>query len=175
MKCCCWLQLTTLSERSPISLDSCGHWNNTKHNPINRLWRIWKPKTDVQKLSPPFSFNYIDMEQTSDKSTIYYVINLILPVNLTPLWVVYSRYMEDHGVFHVQVVTETNLVCKWYSNVAGFQDEHYVQGFSWIFFLHSLYLLRLWSLFYIIHIKSYSNSLKRNKMDEDFCIICFEF
>lgn len=47
------------SRHDPISLDSCGHWNNTKHNLINRLWKIWKLKTDVQPLSPPFIFNYI--------------------------------------------------------------------------------------------------------------------
>lgn len=25
---------------APILLDSCGHWNNAKHNLINRLWKI---------------------------------------------------------------------------------------------------------------------------------------
>lgn len=45
-----------------------------------------------------------------------------------PLWVAYSRYPEDHGVFCMQVVTETNFVLKWYWNVAGIQEEHYALG-----------------------------------------------
>lgn len=55
---------------TPISLDNCGHRNNTKHNLINRLWKIWKLKTDVQLPSPPFIVNHIYVGKTSGKSPL---------------------------------------------------------------------------------------------------------
>jgi len=42
----------------------------------------------------------------------YSVISPILPVNLVSLWVAYCRYMEDYGVFCMQIIAETNLVLK---------------------------------------------------------------
>lgn len=108
----------------------------------------------------------------------YSVISLILPVNLMPLWVAYPRYMEDCGVFCMQVVTETNLVLKSYGNVAGFQDEHYIQeaflGFS-SYSCSTCYNFEALLMLFILSPTIICNTLKRNKMDEDLCIIYFRF
>lgn len=73
-----------------------------------------------------------------------------------PLWVVYSRYMEDYGMFCLQAVTETNLVLKWYWNVAGFQDEHYIHE-SYLGFSSHAPSTCYFEAPHVIHTKSYSN------------------
>lgn len=109
----------------------------------------------------------------------YSVISLILPVNLISLWVAYSRYMEDHGVFYMQVVAEADLVLNWYWNVAGFQDEHYIQeaflGFSAYAPTTCYNFEALLMLFILRSPTVICNTLKRNKVDEDLCIIYFRF
>lgn len=108
----------------------------------------------------------------------YSVISLILPVNLMPLCAAYSRYMEDHEVFCMQAITETNLVLKWYWNVAGFQDKPYIQesclGFS-SYTPSTCYNFEAPLMSFILSTTVICNKLKRNKMDEDLCIIYFRF
>lgn len=76
---CCRPRLPDWGRPAPIWLDSCGHWNNAKHNLINRLWKIWELKTDVQLPSPPFIFIFMG-RGTCDQSILwrgllYYLLN----------------------------------------------------------------------------------------------------
>lgn len=108
----------------------------------------------------------------------YSVISIILPVNLMPLWVVYSRKREDHRAFCIQVDTETNIVLKLYWNVALFQDEHYTHegflGFS-SYNPYTCHTLGSPLMSFILSPTVVCNTLGRKKTHGDLYIICFVF